>query len=146
MPEHATSVITQMINFAERQMSSAKDCAPGSERRTQKRYQPWISQVVVVPVDPTLAPLGEPFAAVTRDISQNGLGLIFEESPAHELYGVLLCVDGDESFVLTQVKWHEHSGPFHGVGVRALKVLSGYQGSARLLCAEKAADFACVQV
>ncbi|MDH3718304.1 MAG: PilZ domain-containing protein [Planctomycetota bacterium] len=55
--------------------------APAHERRTEKRHQ-YLTMVMVTPLDADLQPSGDPFPALTRDISASGIGLVHSR-PIH---------------------------------------------------------------
>ena len=71
----------------------------------------------------------EAFAAVTRDITRQGIGLIMEELPMHRLFAVHFVVDGEQCRLLVNAKWSRHLGPFEYVGCRTLGVLEGSTGN-----------------
>jgi hypothetical protein len=51
------------------------DESPSAEKRTARRF-PFTVAVPVMPVDSSLRPVGEPFMAMTRNISTGGIALI----------------------------------------------------------------------
>ncbi len=83
----------------------------GDERRATKRY-PMACPVVAVPIDDQEKP-GEAFAAITRDISSQGIS-IYHTRPVHEPYlAIQWNVDEAEQLrVLVEVVRCRPVGPF----------------------------------
>ena len=107
-----------LVRFAERQSRVGREV----ERRSEPRH--FLAEPVVVqPVNSDLRRVADPTAAVTRDISTSGIGLIFEEQFEHELAAIELCTDGETVFLLVEVVWHRPMEPFLYLGSRILREL-----------------------
>jgi hypothetical protein len=83
----------------------------GDERRATKRY-PMACPVVAVPMDDLEKP-GEAFAAITRDISSQGIA-IYHTRPIHEPYLAIQwnVEEGEQLRVLVEVVRCRPVGPF----------------------------------
>ena len=83
----------------------------GDERRAAKRY-PMACPVVAVPIDDLEKP-GEAFAAITRDISSQGIS-IYHTRPIHEPYLAIQwnVEEGEQLRVLVEVVRCRPVGPF----------------------------------
>jgi len=83
----------------------------GDERRSATRY-PLACPVVAVPIDDHEHP-GEPFAAITRDISSRGIS-IYHTRPVHEPYLAIQWTieEGERLRVLVEVVRCRPVGPF----------------------------------
>ena len=99
---------------------------PVVERRTEERRIALFVPVFIVPVDDLLAPIGEAFIVRTRDVSDTGLGLIFNSPPDHALYAVEFEFHGIEYRMLMKAKWHRKLDDSIYVGFRGLRKLSQF--------------------
>ena len=83
----------------------------GDERRAATRY-PLACPVMAVPIDEQEKP-GEPFAAITRDISSQGIS-IYHTRPIHEPYLAIQWTveEGEQLRVLVEVVRCRPVGPF----------------------------------
>lgn len=108
-----------LLAHAQREAGLADELAsPTSEKRSQVRL-PLAFGAVVKTVDRELTPLGDAFAAVTRDMTADGLGLILE-GPLSEgaMVAVQLNIGAQELFLLGESLWCQPSGPYYSAGVR----------------------------
>jgi hypothetical protein len=107
-----------LFSFAQRQVEAAQQAehlAPDEERRSvQRRYL--VEPVIVQCVDRKYRSLAEPRIAVTRDISMQGIGLIMEYAPPHDLLALEFTLDGEEYCVVIKVAWRKSMGPFDFLG------------------------------
>src|SRR5262245_59241878 len=94
----------ELLRFAERQVRKAISETPAVERRAEPREYT-VKPVLVQRVDHALQPLGLPLAAVTRDISQQGVGLIFDSPTQHDRLAIAFPLAGEEVFLLIEVLW-----------------------------------------
>jgi hypothetical protein len=65
------------------------------ERRAEKRYD-YFTMVMVTPLDADLQPSGDPFPALTRNISASGIGLVHSR-PIYGPFVTLDLVHGDST-------------------------------------------------
>lgn len=116
MPDIAPS--PALLRFAERQSRMAREV----ERRAEPRHY-FAEAVVVQPVNSELQPVREPLAAVTRDISHSGIGLIFEGPIDLNLAAIQLSIDRESVCLLIQIIWRRPMEPFVYAGGRVLREL-----------------------
>ena len=110
--------------FAERQALQAMEQTPPVDRRGQNRITIAVPAILQL-VDASIKPLGNPFAALTRDITSEGLGLIVEnELPSEELYAIQIGEGGNSACLLAQSIWCQPTGPFYLTGFKAIQGLS----------------------
>jgi hypothetical protein len=123
-----TTVIPQppaeLVSFAERQIHSALPYK-GLERRSDKRYL-MAMPVLVQPVDEHSCSIGAPFAAMTRDISPTGIGLIHTEPIEHETLALRMTLADEDVRLLATVLWCKALGPFYYVGANFVSKLDGF--------------------
>ena len=101
--EEVSRLVEELINKQQKYQ--------GDERRSATRY-PLACPVVAVPIDEQEKP-GEAFAAITRDISSQGIS-IYHTRPIHEPYlAIQWTVDeGEQLRVLVEVVRCRPVGPF----------------------------------
>jgi hypothetical protein len=124
----ATAPSPELLRFAERQVRMAASQTPALERRAEPR-QYAVKPVVVQRVDRALQPLGLPLSAVTRDISEQGVGLIFESPTQHDWLAIAFEQDSEDVYLLIEVLWRKPMGPFEYAGGRIAQVLQTFPES-----------------
>lgn len=72
--------------------------------------------VLVQPVDEQFNAVGDPFSAMTRDISPEGIGLVHTEPIVSQLLALRMSLAGEEVNVVTEVQWCREMGPFYYIG------------------------------
>ena len=87
----------------------------GPERRSEPR-QPIVLSVIAQPIDGKGQPVGPPFAAVTRDLSTWGVGLVHEQPMIYDRLALRLNVDSEEALLVGEVRWRSPQGPFYACG------------------------------
>ena len=88
------------------------------ERRARPR-EPIAIPVSAQPLDANFRPTGDVFAAVTKDISTGGIGVIHSEQiVARYLQIEIATQDGEEMSLLAQVKHCTPYGPHYHIGAR----------------------------
>ncbi|MEM8736126.1 MAG: hypothetical protein AAGG44_17990, partial [Planctomycetota bacterium] len=70
------------------------------ERRTSRRM-PWRASIRVQPLDEDFRPDGEPFYAITSDLSRLGMGFIFPDAIQHS--HLRITVSDDEVSAIVRV-------------------------------------------
>jgi hypothetical protein len=71
-PSSSNSMVDEFVSAVER--NEGRD----DERRTEKR-KPVVVDVIAVPLDENRQPCGEPFLALTRNISRGGIAILHSE-------------------------------------------------------------------
>lgn len=121
----------ELLAFAQRQVSLDVDQVQPTPERRELFRSPLAVPAVAQAVNENLAPLGDPIAAATRDITKVGLGLILEcKLGVGDLFAVRFNVDGKDVCVLVESLWCRPMAPFHYAGFRAVKVLKYMPGAA----------------
>ena len=88
---------------------------------------PFPVPAIVQKLDSDQRPIDDPFAAATRDISADGLGLIVEdELTEHDQFEVRITIDDQETCLLAETLWCRRIGPFHYAGFRVLRVIKPF--------------------
>ena len=113
-PAIAPQPPAEVIAFVERQIRKARPYK-GLERRSDKRYLV-ATPVWVQPVDAQSNPIGEPFAAVTRDISLEGMGLVHTKPIECDTVALRFSGEGKEVERVAAILWCKALGPFYYVG------------------------------
>ena len=114
----------ELLAFAERDAAAADPISATIAERREKVRLPFTVPAVVQLVDGELNALGEPIAAVTRDMTTDGLGLILDRSVnAGETIEVQFNMGGKDLNMIGDVLWCRSTGPFHVVGVRIVRSL-----------------------
>lgn len=113
-----------LLRFARRQAHNSA-VIPDVERRSEAR-QILVEPVIVQRVDRLRKPLGMPLAAVTRDLSPQGVGLIFEQPMKHNLVALQFALNGEQVCLLVDVLWREPVGPFEYAGCQILHELDEF--------------------
>jgi hypothetical protein len=72
--------------------------------------------VHVQPVDAQSNPICEPFAAVTRDISSEGMGLVHTKPIECETVAIRFSWAGKEVELVAAILWCRALGPFYYAG------------------------------
>lgn len=114
----------ELVSFVERQIRDAQ-LYDGVERRSERRHLMAVP-VLVQPVDAQFNATGAPFAAVTRDISQTGVGLVHEEPIDPQLLALRMCLAGEEVKLVVEVLWCRAFGPYHYVGGKPISKLESF--------------------
>lgn len=114
----------ELVSFVERQLRNAQPYR-GVERRSDRRFL-MVVPVLVQPVDEHYHPVGDPFAAVTRDVSPKGIGLVHLEPIDHTLVALHLTLADEEVDVAAEVLWSEALGPFYYIGATFVSKLKGF--------------------
>jgi len=97
------------------------------ERRDQKRFAVAI-RATVIPVDERLSPVGEPFTAMTLNISQSGLALIHTRA-VNDTHLLVELHDPRRTQVVLEVIRCRHVGRFYDIAGRFV-IRLGYDPSA----------------
>jgi len=117
----------ELISFVKRQIRDGTHYV-GKERRWEDRHL-MVVPVLAQPVDEQFNPVGEPFAVVTRDISQHGVGLVHSEPICHPMLALQMSLAGEEVNVAARVVWCESVGPFYYIGGEFVAKLTAFPGS-----------------
>ena len=104
----------ELVAFVKRQLRDAR-VFHGEDRRSEERH-PVLVPVLVQPVDEQSHPIGEPFAAATRDISKKGIGLVHSARIDHRLVNLRMSLGGEELNVVARLVWCEELGPYYYIG------------------------------
>lgn len=116
----------ELLSFVERQIRTAHSYA-GAERRMKQRYLIAVP-VTVQPLDRRLKPVGDPFPAVTRDISPTGIGVVHVEPLKPQLLALGMEIADEQVNLVVEVLWCRGIGPFFYSGgdfIKRLKRLPG---------------------
>ena len=113
----------EMIAFVERRIRNARPYM-GLERRSDKRRLIAIP-VWVQPVDAQSNPICEPFAAVTRDISLEGMGLVHTKPIECDTVALRFSWEGKEVERVAAILWCKALGPFYYVGANFVSKFEG---------------------
>ena len=113
----------EVIAFVERQIRKARPYK-GLERRSDKRYLV-ATPVWVQPVDAQSNPIGEPFAAVTRDISLEGIGLVHTKPIECDTVALRFSWEGREVERVAALLWCRALGPFYYAGANFVGKFEG---------------------
>ena len=104
----------QLVEFVQRMVRETVYARV--EERKQDRQKIAI-EVMVQPLDPDFQPTGEPFIAMTRDISSAGLGLFHTRAvPEKHLLVKLKVPSGGEMAVVLEVVRCRATGLFYDLG------------------------------
>ena len=114
----------ELVAFVKRQIRDAR-LYNGPERRSEERHLMAVP-VVVQPIDEHSNPTGAPFAAVTRDISPTGVGLVHGESVEAKLLALRMHLGEEEVNLAVEVKWCRAFGPYHYVGGKPISKLASF--------------------
>ena len=114
----------ELLAFARRQVSLACGETPDVERRQESRVRVALP-AIVQPLDDELNPQGDRFAAMMRDMTKDGLGLIVEsELAVGDMFAVQVVIrDQDTACLLAKSIWCEPIGPFYLAGLQGVKAL-----------------------
>lgn len=104
----------ELVSFVERHIRSARPYT-GLERRSDKRCL-MAMPVVVQPLDEETEAVGDPFTAMTRDISPKAIGLVHTAPIEHKLLAIRVFLGGKEVDLVAAVLWCRALGPFHYTG------------------------------
>ena len=113
-----------LIAFAQRQVSRAR-FYPDHERRNESRHL-IAMPVTVVPIDRRLNPIAPAMAMMTRDISSQGVGLIYEQELEHALIALQLALPGEDANLIAEVRWTQPMGPFYHIGCKVIDKLAHF--------------------
>jgi len=95
-----------------------------SPRRGEPRVEAEL-EVLAVPVNEDAEPTAEPFKAITRDVSPNGVGILHTRSVSCTHLAVRFRLGkGDTIELLIKVLRCRPTGPFYHIGCRIVKKLS----------------------
>ena len=114
----------ELVSFVERQIRDTQ-LYDGVERRSERRHLMAVP-VLVQPVDAQFNRTGAPFAAVTRDISLRGVGLVHVEPIDPQLLALRMHLAGEEVKLVVEALWCRALGPFHYVGGRPISRLQSF--------------------
>ncbi|MGA2062267.1 MAG: PilZ domain-containing protein [Thermoguttaceae bacterium] len=103
-----------LVSFVKRQIRNAH-LQRDMDRREEERHLMLVS-VLAQPVDEQYRVIGEPFALVTRDISEKGIGLVHTEPINDNLLAIQMSLAGEEVNVVVRLLWSKALGPFHYIG------------------------------
>lgn len=118
----------ELVSFARRHAKTAEQTAwvgAHKERRGLKRRFV-VEPVIVRCVDWDYQPLAEPRVAVTRDVTAEGVGLIMEHAPPHDLLALQFNIDGEDFHVAVQIAWRKAMGPYDLLGGPIVAQLDGF--------------------
>lgn len=104
----------ELVSFVERQIRDARSYV-GLERRSERRYLMAVP-LWVQPVDGQFKAIGPPFAAVTRDISPKGIGLVHTQPIDPQLLALRMSLADEEVILAAEVVWCRPLGPFYYIG------------------------------
>jgi len=116
----------ELVSFVRRQVTNSTIYG-GGERRAEER-ESLVVPVLVQPVDKSLRPVGDPFTAVTRDISRSGIGLVYFERVPHCLLAIQARIAGEDVKLVVEIVWQESMGPFEYIGCVAVARLRAFPG------------------
>ncbi|MHC4402874.1 MAG: PilZ domain-containing protein [Planctomycetota bacterium] len=114
----------ELVSFVERQIREAQ-LYDGVERRSERRHLVAVP-VLVQPVDAEFNATGAPFAAVTRDISLTGVGLVHGEPIDPQLLALRMCLAEEEVKLVVEVLSCRALGPYHYVGCKPVSKLESF--------------------
>ena len=102
----------ELFDFTRRQVVNAL-MYKGDERRREARM-PMIVPVRMVVVGDDNQPLGEPFQAVTRDVSNSSIGLIHIKPLEGERFAIEMSLAQTDVVMIIALMWTGPMGPFYG--------------------------------
>lgn len=102
----------ELIDFVKR---VASELGPSHDRREHPRHHFTVA-VEVQPLDDELNPSGEPFAAVTRDLSAVGIGLLHTRAVLVKFLQVTILAPGGLKRLTVEVLRCESIGRFYDIG------------------------------
>ena len=114
----------QLVSFVERQVRSLRQNAV-MERRAVPRDL-LVVPVTVLPINAKFQPIGEPFTAVTRDISPKGAGLVCIDPIIDEQLVLRIHLANEVVNVVFKLRWCEAMGPFYYAGVQFVTKLEAF--------------------
>jgi hypothetical protein len=103
-----------LVSFVRRRLRDAH-LQRDVDRREEERH-PILVSVFAQPVDEQYRAIGEPFALVTRDISEKGIGLVHTEPITDNLLALHMSLAGEEVNVVVRLCWSKALGPFYYLG------------------------------
>jgi hypothetical protein len=115
-----------LMAFVKRQVSLTEPFS-GKERRLAPRHL-LLMPVVVQGVASDLSLLGDPQAMVTRDISHQGMGLVYEQPFHHRRIVVRLSYPEEGTILAAEVRWSKPLGPFYQLGCDIIGRLKNFPG------------------
>jgi hypothetical protein len=115
------ATLDQTGDFVQRLVHD-KTFFPGPERRRSPRY-PLAVSVSAIPLDDRLQRAGQPFDAVTRDISATGVSII-SQTRCENKYLSLLLVNSSTDYleIVIRVVRYRMVGPMHEIAGRFITV------------------------
>lgn len=115
----------EMGRFAQRQYRNATSFA-GKNRRLSRRV-PVLVPVLCVPVDQDGEVDGEPFDTLSRDITEEAIGLIHSETFQRSRLALQFEVGGELRCILSSRIWQDVLGPYYGSAMRFERELPTFQ-------------------
>jgi hypothetical protein len=105
----------ELVSFVERQLRDNAPLQRDVDRRQEERHL-MLVPVLAQPVNEQYLALGKPFALVTRDISDSGIGLVHTERIAGDLLAIQMRLAEEEVDVVVRLLWSKAMGPFYYCG------------------------------
>jgi hypothetical protein len=113
-----------LVSFVKRQLRDAHLQRDVDRRDAERR--PMLVSVVAQPVDEQYRAIGKPFALVTRDISEKGIGLVHSEPIADDLLAIQMSLADEEVNVVVRLRWSKAMGPFYYLGGEFVAKLASF--------------------
>lgn len=111
----------ELFDFARRQVANTL-MYKGDERRRELR-NPMVVPVRMVAIDELNQPIGDPFEVVTRDVSNNSIGLIHLNEFDEDRYAIHMTLARTDVFMVIVMTWADGMGPFYGAAGRYMEKL-----------------------
>jgi hypothetical protein len=113
-----------LVSFVKRRLRDAP-LQRNVHHREEERH-PMLVSVLAQPVDEEYRAIGEPFALVTRDISEKGIGLVHTEPITETLVAIQMSLAGEEVNVVVRLLWSQALGPFYYLGGKFVAKLASF--------------------
>jgi hypothetical protein len=106
-----------MVAFVERQVRAIRRSRTEDDARDEDRFL-MVFPVIVQPLSTDYEAIDEPFVVVSRDISQQGIGLVHSQRIDQRLLALNMTLAGEIVNVAVKVRWCQELGPFYYIGAR----------------------------
>jgi len=120
----------ELVSFVKRQLRDTH-VPHGVDRRKEERLRILVP-VLVQPMDEQYRPIETPFAVVSRDISEKGIGLVHTEPALGNLLALHFSLAGEDVNVVVRVIWSKPVGPFYYSGCGFVAKLDNFPQTTEL--------------
>ena len=113
-----------LVRFADRTIANRNTSYRSDERRAEPRHAVAIN-VLAIPLDKNFKKCGEPFMAVTRDLSASGMAMFHNQNVVAKYLALeIVDAEGEQLRLVMSVLRSQAIGLFYEVAGRFVKKLS----------------------